>query len=196
MAARRRRRQHGGALRERGRAARVRTAAPEPVHQPWAEVERDELPPRVVAGTCDLSLLPASMVEEPAEDDAAALRVMLNEWLGAPHAEFRRGPGIEHRRGIVHVESEEDRGDDPPYPRSAEPEAQRVCGSAAAWLRTHLRERLQFEGLACQGNVCCFDGMEYHPAGLVVFRRGAVVDGPDWMIEGWIEVHVAALAPE
>lgn len=176
-------------------AAPPRAISPEPV-PPAADAEPDEVPPRATAGTCNVSRVPASMVQRLSDEDAAALVTLVNDWLDAP-TPFGPRPDIEHRRGIVHVESEEDRGDDPPYPRSAGPEAQRVCGSAAAWLRTHLRERLRrVEGLACQGNVCCYAGMEYMPTGFVVFHRAEGEDGPAWVIEGWVQVHVAALVDE
>ena len=97
---------------------------------------------------------------------------------------------------MLHVESAEDRGDDPPYPRSAEPEAARVCGSPAAWLRTYLREVLTWQGseLACDGNICCYGGMEYAPRGYVAFHHGPGDDAP-WTLDAWVEVYDAGLGP-
>lgn len=157
-----------------------------------AAPDLDAPPPPIRAGTCAAPLLaPLHLPTTPA--DAEALRAQLGAWIAGADA---RAPGIAHRRGVLHVESAEDRGDDPPYPRSAEPEAARVCGSPAAWLRTYLREVLTWQGgeLACDGNICCYGGMEYAPRGYVAFHHGPGDDAP-WTLDAWIEVYDAGLGP-
>ena len=166
--------------------------APPPPPPPAAlDASADDPPMEIAAGTCDAMIAP--LRQRTSAADAAALRVLVGAWLTDART---AGPGIEHRRGVVHIESEEDRGDDGPYPRSAAPEAARVCGSATGWLRTHLREALawQADALVCDGNVCCYDGMEYAPSGYVVFHHGPGDDAP-WTLDAWVEVYTAALGP-
>ncbi len=153
--------------------------------------EIDAPPPVIAAGTCGSIIAPLRQPTSAA--DADALRALVGSWLADGGT---RGPGIAHRRGVLHVESAEDRGDEPPYPRSAEPEAARVCGSPAVWLRTYLREVLTWQGgeLACDGNICCYGGMEYAPRGYVAFHHGPGDDAP-WTLDAWIEVYDAGLGP-
>ncbi|MBL8625712.1 MAG: hypothetical protein JNK64_30650 [Myxococcales bacterium] len=166
--------------------------APPPAAPPAPAPPADEPPLVIEAGTCDAMIAPLRQPTSAA--DAAALRLLVAAWLSDERA---AGPGIEHRRGVVHIESEEDRGDEGPYPRSAGPEAARVCGSPTDWLRTHLRDALawQADGLVCDGNVCCYDGMEYAPSGYVVFHHGPGDDAP-WTLDAWVEVYTAALGPD
>ncbi|MBK7072339.1 MAG: hypothetical protein IPH44_08535 [Myxococcales bacterium] len=174
-------------------AAPTLAPTPTPPAAPSAdEPPVDEPPPVIPAGTCRAMIAPLRQPTTAA--DAAALRAMVGAWLADARTP---GPGIEHRRGVVHIDSEEDRGDEPPYPRSAEPEATRVCGSATGWLRTYLREALawQADALVCDGNVCCYDGMEYAPSGYVVFHHGPGDDAP-WTLDAWVEVYDAGLGPE
>lgn len=172
------------------------TATPTPPAPPPPPValdaSADDPPPVIEAGTCGAMIAPLRQPTSAA--DADALRVLVGAWLSDERA---AGPGIEHRRGVVHIESEEDRGDEGPYPRSAAPEAARVCGSATGWLRTYLREALawQADALVCDGNVCCYDGMEYAPSGYVVFHHGPGDDAP-WTLDAWVEVYTAALGPD
>lgn len=141
-------------------------------------------------GACSKDLLPAGLVQQVSDADAAELAAMVEQWTSAGDA---WQPPVVYRRGVIHVESEEDRGDDGPYPRSAAAESQRACGSAATWLRSHVRERLDGAGFQCDGNVCCYGASEYAPLGLVVFHRDADVT---WSLDAWVEVYVAALGQE
>jgi hypothetical protein len=175
-----------------------RTTAPQPPQpqaQPQPEPELEPVIVRARAGTCSAGLLPASMIQKVTDEEAQELVALVDAWLGERDS-FGSRPAIVHRRGVLWVESEEDRGDDPPYPRSAAPEAERVCGSAAAWLRTHLRERMTYTGgdvaLQCSGNVCCYSGMEYSPSGMVVFRHS----GTGWSLDAWVQYQVAALGED
>ncbi|HTJ42195.1 MAG TPA: hypothetical protein VL463_08865 [Kofleriaceae bacterium] len=123
-------------------------------------------------------------------EGTSELAHFVDAWLNDPNAEW---PVIEYRRGIVFIESAEDRGDDGPYPKSADPEAQRVCGSAAVWLRDHLRKQLAYTELTCTETECTYPGMEYAPDGRLTFhtidRDGAKV----WAIDGWTQEYVAGL---
>ena len=148
--------------------------------------------PTAIHGRCDTSLLPAAYVDRRADADALAAAV--SSWLADAHQD---APAIDLRRGVVWVESAEDRGDDPPYPRSAAPEAERVCGTHAQWLRTALRDELSWRiDLQCDGNVCCYGGMEYAPDGLVVFRRVKNGDQDGWAIDAWVQVYDRALSAD
>lgn len=152
----------------------------------------------IVRDACDLSLVPPALRQQVSDAETDALVEQLRAWAGASES-WNGAPRIEYRRGIVYVESEEDRGDDPPYPRSANAEAERVCGSASVWLRSALHEELASHasadagGLRCQGNVCCYDGMEYAPTGVVVFHYDEDIG---WSLAAWAETHEAALAEE
>jgi hypothetical protein len=149
-------------------------------------------PPAVKRGTCDLSLFPKAYLDRDANADALA--ASLGGWLADPTKDV---PPFELQHGIVWVESAEDRGDDPPYPKSAAPEAERVCGTHAAWMRTALRELLaRRDDLVCDGNVCCYGGMEYAPDGFVVFRRVKPGDQVEWVIDAWVQVYDRALGAE
>jgi hypothetical protein len=128
---------------------------------------------------------------------------LIGDWLTDPTF-WRNRPSVDYRRGVVYVESEEDRGDDGPYPRSAGPEAMRVCGSAAGWLRGDLQARLSRKtisdggGLKCQENVCCYTGeMEYAPSGLVVFRAPEPDADPyRWKLDAWVSFYSTGMGPE
>lgn len=162
-------------------------AVPSPPIPDEEPIRDDEL---VVAGTCGVG---APIQTPTSAADAAELRALVAGWIRDERGE---APGLQWSRGILYVESEEDRGDDPPYPRSAEPEARRVCGSEAAWLRASVRSALSWraggEPLTCDGNVCCYGGMEYAPVGHVGFRRV----GDSWVLDSWVQTYVAALGPD
>jgi hypothetical protein len=176
--------------------------SPSPAPPPQAvladEPEAAASDPIVRAGACSASLRAVAYVQDVSATDAAELVQVIDAWLREP-ASYRVGPRIEHQRGVVYVESEEDRGDSPPYPTSASPEAARVCGTAAGWLRSDLEARLSHaEGLTCDGNVCCYHGgVEYAPDGAVSFHR---VEDPDgearWVLDAWVEVYTTALGAE
>jgi hypothetical protein len=145
--------------------------------------------PAVLRGSCGAASLPPGY-HTPL--DAAGEQKLVHAvatWLRDAHG-YGDTPRIEHRRGVAFIESEEDRGDDPPYPRSAAPEATRVCGTAARWLRADLHDELHHRGeLTCEDNVCCYGGMEYQPSGLVVFRDL----GGTWVLDTWVSVYRSAL---
>lgn len=150
----------------------------------------------ITAGTCDTSWLPAGYRQPTKPAQAAALRASVKTWI-----EDNGYIALEYRRGIVFAHSDEDRGDDGPYPSSADAEGLRVCGSAAEWLRESVRRTAQFAArneLTCDGNVCCYPGMEYAPEGLLVFHQ---VTRPDdnaeqWALTAWTEIYAAALSAE
>jgi len=155
--------------------------------------------PQIHRGTCATGLLPPGDVPSVSDDDATALVDQLAAWLARPD---EPGPRIAYARGVRFVESEEDRGDDPPYPRSAAPERQRVCGTAATWLRDALRARLariadaRGDGLTCDGAVCCYDGMEYAPDGLIVFRPVTRDGATVWTLDAWAQVYTRSLSDD
>lgn len=174
--------------------------APDPVVLKMERLDEGDSPDTEVLidhGECSIpgAAWPVAAIDAEAEVELAA---MLRAWL-AP-GDRAPGPRVASRHGVVFAQSEEDRGDDPPYPASAAAESQRVCGSATAWLRTHLRQRLagvaSYGGLRCQGAVCCYDGMEYAPNGTIVFRRVDGEDGPVFVLDAWFEIYQAAIAPE
>lgn len=171
----------------------VPAAAPVAV-APVAPVVDDQTPPPdepiVVAGSCTAD---PRLRQPTSAADAAELRALVTDWITSDRAV---PPGLAWSRGVLFVESEEDRGDDPPYPRSAAAEARRVCGTDAEWMREAVRHALDVraggEALTCDGNVCCHGGMEYAPVGYVAFRR---IDDR-WVLDAWVETYVAALGEE
>lgn len=179
----------GGGERECPEAPTTGAEAPvvspvEPMHEP-----------RVIAGTCETSWLPAGTARDLSDADEAALASAVREWLAGEGYRVQPGSG-----GIVFAKSEDDRGDDPPYPPEASALAARACGLGARWLVDHLRARLEIpagpdgEGLVCDENVCCFAGMEFVPHGTVVFARDAERDV--WTVESALFVSEAALSEE
>jgi hypothetical protein len=189
-----------GALAVGMRGPRVVTAMPTPVSVPYpvmittvVEAPLEASPSAIVRGTCDTSMIPPGYKSSLTDSAAAELAREVGAWVGGPAWQAR--PAIAYARGVVFVESAEDRGDDPPYPRSAAPEATRVCGSAARWLRSHLRDQLAVRELVCDGNVCCYGSSEYAPAGVIVFRP-PVDDDDAWQLDAWIQYYDAALGPD
>ncbi len=148
--------------------------------------------PTTTLDTLDLAWLPKGYVRDVGHDKTAALAQLVEAWAGSNSDE----PRIEYRKGVVFARSTEDRGDDGPYPRSARPQDQRVCGEASTWLRESLRRRLANETLTCDRNICSYGGMEYAPDGLLVFREITIDGEPQWALDAWIEVYRAALDPE
>ena len=132
--------------------------------------------------------LPPGYVEDISREKTEELASFLEDWRKGEDS-----PAIDYRRGIIFAESDEDRGDDGPYPKSADAEAFRACGSQALWLRQYLTQRLQTQELSCSNNVCSYPGMEYAPSGTLVFRQ--LADGR-WAIVAWTQVFEAALAED
>jgi len=155
----------------------------------------DEAPgpeaPSATIDKLDLAWLPKGYVRDVSHDKTAILAQLVEMWAASDYDE----PKIEYRKGVVFARSTEDRGDDGPYPRSAGPQGQRVCGEASVWLRTALRERLANEMLTCDRNVCSYGGSEYAPDGYLVFRPVDVEGEPTWALDAWVEVYRAALSP-
>jgi hypothetical protein len=159
-----------------------------PLAPPSEEPPPPEAPLIVPAGHCPVDLLPASLRQPLTDAESAELRELVAQWLIDTNA-----PSIVYPRGVLFVESEEDRGDDPPYPRSASAESARVCGTAATWLRSAARDRLaSVDALQCDGNVCCYAGMEYSPTGLIVFHHHRTM----WSLDAWAQTYNAGLAPD
>jgi hypothetical protein len=180
----------------------VRVPIPLPVPTPIAAPAvapappADEPPPRVAVkrgqGDDQTSWLPAAYHHALSDDEAEDLVQFVNTWVTSTDARPEPPPSVEYRRGVVFVESTEDRGDDGPYPRSAGPEAQRVCGTVSTWLLAALSERLHYrDDIECFGNICTYPGMEYAPRGYLVFRP---IDrdrdlGRAWVLEAWVQSY-------
>ena len=148
--------------------------------------------PSAILDKLDLAWLPKGYVRDVGHDKTAILAQLVQMWAASDYDE----PRIEYRKGVVFARSTEDRGDDGPYPRSAGPQGQRVCGDASVWLRTALRERLANDVLTCDRNVCMYGGSEYAPDGYLVFRPVEIDGEPTWALDAWVEVYRAALGPE
>lgn len=145
------------------------------------------------AGDVDLALVPAGYVRALAPEKTGELIAFVNSWIGDHGIE----PAIEYRKGVVFAHSREDRGDDGPYPRSAEPEGERVCGTKAVWMRDALSTALQHRDLVCAKNVCWYGGMEYAPDGYLVFHPTTTVDNQQtWALDAWVEVYDRGLADD
>jgi hypothetical protein len=169
----------------------VPVAAPAPIA---AAPPADEPEPRVVVtrGQGDLQdPLPAAYHHTLTDEEADDLVKFVNTWVTQTPKRPESPPSIEYRRGVVFVETAEDRGDDGPYPRSAEPEAQLACGTTSTWLRSALLERLAFhDDIECFGNICTYPGMEYAPRGYFAFRP-IMRDGyREWVLEAWVQTYV------
>ena len=155
--------------------------------------------PRVAVGTCDVGWLPPEVVIETTPEDTEALAAALRTWLGAGAVRDLR---IDLRRGIVHAKSEDDLGADPPYPTRTGAQSTLACGVESEWLADHVRATFarqaspDFGGVACQGNVCCFSGMEYMSSGMLVARRETIDGATRWVLDAYVEVADAALGPE
>ncbi len=101
---------------------------------PDSEQVTEPEPAFVTNEAVDYSSVPAPYIEKVTPEQSAKLAIIVEEWL----RDDGRIP-VSYRRGLVYVESTEDRGDEGPYPRSAEPEAIHACGSQALWLRTYIQ---------------------------------------------------------
>ena len=153
-----------------------------------------ELAAAVAEGKVDLAWLPKSYIRDVTPDQTRELADVVNGWLADDQA-----PAIEYRRGVVRVHSDEDRGDEPPYPRSAAASGERVCGEPAIWMRDALRQRLQSMGpgdLTCSHNVCSYGGAEYAPSGYLFFHATTYMDEQIWVLDAWVEVYSAALSED
>jgi hypothetical protein len=147
-----------------------------------------------VPGAVDLAWLPTSDVRDVTPDQTRELADVVNGWLADDQA-----PAIEYRRGVVRVHSDEDRGDEPPYPRSAAASGERICGEPAIWMRDALRQRLQAMGpgdLTCSHNVCSYGGAEYAPSGYLFFHSTTYMDEQIWVLDAWVEVYTSALSED
>jgi hypothetical protein len=147
-----------------------------------------------VPGAVDLAWLPKSYLRDVAPDQTRELASFVNGWLADDQA-----PAIEYRRGVVRVHSDEDRGDEPPYPRSAAASGERICGEPAIWMRDALRQRLQSMGagdLTCSHNVCSYGGAEYAPSGYLFFHSTTYMDEQIWVLDAWVEVYTSALSED
>jgi hypothetical protein len=142
-------------------------------------------------GDVDVTRLPAPYARQLTPAQTSNLTAFVNGWLTGGQA-----PAIEYRRGVVRVHSDEDRGDNPPYPRSASASGERICGEPAVWLRDALRARLPRLGLTCSQNVCSYGGAEYAPTGYVFFRPVTIDDQQLWALDAWVEISEAALPTE
>ncbi len=166
-------------------------SAPPAAEPPVDDADADAIV--IEAGTCPSH--PGVHIASP--PDSAEVRALVQDWLAERPS---RVPAVVYRRGVVYVQSEEDRGDDPPYPSSAAAESERACGSHAQWLRAAVRERLRWRAAAgmvrCDGAVCCYDGMEYAPSGYVVFNPAAHDGGTVWALDAVVEIYEAALGEE
>ena len=149
-------------------------------------------PAMATAGDVDDAWLPSGYVRKLSPEDATDLVTFVDSGLRGDGL----APAIEYRKGVVFAESEEDRGDDGPLPRSA-PEGERVCGTRAVWMRQALEKTLANNPLTCSQNICWYGGMEYAPSGYLVFRKYATTeDEAAWALDAWIQVYDAGLPPK
>jgi hypothetical protein len=149
-------------------------------------------PPAAVAGEIsELAWVPG-VDSKLSTDDAAELVDFVDSWIRGDGLD----PAIEYRKGVVFAESREDRGDDGPPPRSAEPEAYRLCGTQSVWMRQSLKAAVENNPLTCSRNVCWYGGSEYTPSGYLLFHRYKTVDDQQtWALDAWIQLYDAALPP-
>jgi hypothetical protein len=163
--------------------------------RPSATVDEEPAIPQVRAGSCDVGWLPSGTTRDLSDDDAEALASAVRDWIAGDGSQV-----IASERGIVYAKSEDDRGDDPPYPPEAGPLAARACGLGARWLADHLRARFALsagpdgDGVVCEENVCCSAGMEYVPHARIVFSQDP--DRGVWTIDSALFVNEAALGEE
>jgi hypothetical protein len=121
----------------------------------------------------------------------ARLVATLDGWLAEPATDWVR---LDLEQGVTFIHSEVDTGRDGPLPRSYGPEAKRVCGSEAVWLRSHVREVLRSKNeISCCAGVCTYDGgVEYAPSGTLRFEE----HDRTWVLVSWEETYVTALSEE
>jgi hypothetical protein len=173
------------------------SAIAEPVidDEPAAMVASDDPPPEAPAVIVEApdgsdggaTWLPPGYVETLSRDQTDDLATLVEAWM-TNHDQ----PAIDYKRGVTFVESEEDRGDDGPYPKSAAPEAIHACGSQALWLRDYIQKRIANNELSCWNNICSYGGMEYAPSGTLVFKE---INGA-WTLIAWTQVYEAALVQD
>jgi hypothetical protein len=147
-----------------------------------------------ITGDLDLAWLPRGYIRPLTPDQTSELADFVNGWLDDDQA-----PSIEYRRGVVRVHSDQDRGDEPPYPLSAAASGQRFCGEPAIWMRDTIRERLHYATpgeITCSHNVCSYGGSEYAPTGYLFFHPATYMDEKTWVLDAWVEVYSAALSAD
>ncbi len=128
--------------------------------------------------------------KDVSDADTRAIAELVRTWL----ARTGLPPAIDETRGVLYVQSDEDRGDDPPYPRTADAHSERACGTAAYWLLDSLAARLSHTDLYCCDNVCTYGGMEYAPDGALVFdKRKDRLGDEEWTITAWTETYTHTL---
>lgn len=180
----------------RGARAEAPTiAAPMIDDEPAAVVAAEDEPPEAPAVIVEApdgsdggaTWLPPGYVETLPRDKTDDLATLVEAWMTNHDS-----PAIDYQRGVIFVESEEDRGDDGPYPKSAASEAIHACGSQALWLRDYIQKRIANNELSCWNNVCSYGGMEYAPSGTLVFKE---INGV-WTLVAWTQVYEAALVQD
>jgi hypothetical protein len=170
----------------------VQPAAPAPEDDAGDDLSAEAPGPDAPCATIDkleLAWMPKGYVRDVGAEKTTALAQLVEAWAASDSQE----PRIEYRRGVVFARSDEDRGDDGPYPRSAQAQGQRVCGDASVWMRAALRERIANAVLTCDRNVCSYGGMEYAPDGYLVFREVTIDGETTWALDAWVEMYRAAL---
>lgn len=171
-------------------ASRDAADLPIDLRMPESRVELPRLP-KFVPGACGPSYFPSTLVTVLSPQQQTALSEAIAGWLQYDGATL----DVEAKRGVLFAESMEDMASDPPYPASVSPESQLVCGTATEWLRAALagetRNALADGNFACDGNRCCYQGMEYAPSGELLF---GFVDRTV-VLRGWAKVYSAALVP-
>jgi hypothetical protein len=164
--------------------------------EPVVQIAKDNAPPEepavIVEDVDGPTWMPPGYIENVSRDQTEDLAAFVQEWLMTDADR----PAIDYKRGILYVESDEDRGDDGPYPKSAQAEGKRVCGSEAVWMRTYIREQMKNGGLSCAGNVCTYGGMEYAPTQSLVFKQIGAEDERRWALIAWTQVYEAALVQD
>lgn len=171
---------------------------PAPTPAPVACIPEAEEPPTPPAmptiENCTVPGLPTGYSLKLTAEQAASFSEFLRGWIADPR---NHPPAIDYQRGVLYAESEEDRGDDGPYPRSAAPETLRVCGTPATWLKTSAALAYAASAIeSCCGNVCSYSGMEYAPNGILIFSPATRDGETTWALDAWVEWYSATLPEE
>jgi hypothetical protein len=165
--------------------------------EPLTAIAKDSAPPEepavIVEDVDGPTWMPPGYVDDVSRDKTEELAALVQDWLTSPTGS---SPVIEFKRGILYIESDEDRGDDGPYPTSAQAEGRRVCGSDAIWMREYIRQRYQNDSVSCAGNVCTIGGMEYAPTSSLVFKEIGPDEDRRWALIAWTQVYEAALVQD
>lgn len=172
-------------------AESVECPQPEPATEPVAATTPDEPADErvVVAGACDLSAIPAALIEETTPEQNDAIIAAIHSWVNGQSA-----PWLIPREGILFAKSQDDLGADPPHPTWTREQGERACGVQTLWLRDRLLAQLRLHAdpgygnpIQCTGNVCCYSALgEYDSGGGIVMSS----QGDGWRLRAGYEVAI------